>query len=148
MYHLSEMKYPPLAIVLSSLLAVAGCYVPPGPGQPGGPPGQADVKNVELERIEAELSSANARLTELGRRSDRLAEKVNELGFVTRQLRAQLKAVGDAPRMRDHYKRLLAESQLENETLKRHIAELEKRAGGATTAPAPAPPPAVEGEAP
>ena len=108
--------------------------------EPKGPP--KDPKDSKIEQLQADVDTLTARVEELGKRNDRLVEKLNELEFLKGQLTKQLKAVADAPRMRDYYKDLVTQRQLEIERLKRQIQALEKALEKAlripTTAPATA----------
>ena len=107
--------------------------------EPKGPP--KDPKDSKIEQLQADVDTLTARVEELGKRNDRLVEKLNELEFLKGQLTKQLKAVADAPRMRDYYKDLVTQRQLEVARLRRRIQALEKAPKVPTTAPATAPAP-------
>ena len=128
-------------LALAAAVSAAGCNMKDWKlgrsKEPETPPEEA--RDVRVQQLQAEIDTLGARVDELGKRNDRLTEKLNQAEFINDQLGKQLKAVADAPRMRDFYRDLSAEQQLEIERLKRRIRVLERLLGIPSTAPATRP---------
>lgn len=128
-------------LALAAAVSAAGCNMKGWnlgrSKEPESPPEEA--KDTKVQQLQAEIDTLRARVDELGKRNDRLTEKLNQAEFINDQLAKQLKVVANAPRMRDYYKDLAAERQLEVERLTRRIRTLEKLLGIPSTAPATRP---------
>jgi len=128
-------------LALAAAVSAAGCNMKDWKlgrsKEPEAPPEEA--RDTKVQQLQAEIDTLGARVEELGKRNDRLTEKLNQAEFINDQLAKQLKVVAGAPRMRDYYKDLAAERQLEIERLTRRIRRLEKLLGIPSTAPATRP---------
>ena len=82
--------------------------------------------NEEISRLKEQIRLKDEKIKELSLRADRLAEKVRKLEFLNEQLQKQLEAVGDAPKQRDRYKKMLINKELEIKRLEDKIKKLEQ----------------------
>jgi len=80
----------------------------------------------EISRLKEQIRLKDEKIAELRQRSDRLAEKVRKLEFLNEQLQKQLEAVGDAPKQRDRYKKMLINKELEIKRLEDKIKKLQQ----------------------
>ena len=76
--------------------------------------------------MKEQIRLKDEKIAELRQRSDRLAEKVRKLEFLNEQLQKQLEAVGDAPKQRDRYKKMLINKELEIKRLEEKIKKLQQ----------------------
>lgn len=128
-------------LALAAAVSAAGCNMKGWnlgrSKEPERPPEEA--KDTKVQQLQAEIDTLEARVDELGKRNNRLTEKLNQAEFINEQRSKQLKAVADAPRMREYYKDLAAQRQLEVERLTQRIRTLEKLLGIPSTVPATRP---------
>ena len=82
--------------------------------------------NEEIIRLKEQIHLKDEKIKELCLRADRLAEKVRKLEFLNEQLQKQLEAVGDAPKQRDRYKKMLINKELEIKRLEDKIKKLQQ----------------------
>jgi len=82
--------------------------------------------NEEISRLKEQIRLKDEKIKELSLRADRLAEKVRKLEFLNELLQKQLEAVGDAPKQRDRYKKMLINKELEIKRLEDKIKKLQE----------------------
>ena len=124
-------------IMLLAAMVSAGCEFDNDFGTPpGGREPRKTAKDLEIERLQALSDSLRAQLKERGDDYEKLRVKLNKQEFINKQLEEQLKAVGDAPRERDKYRKRAIEMMLTVERLKERIATLEERLGVPASQPA------------
>ena len=122
-------------ILLLAVMASAGCEFDNEFGAGGREP-RKTAKDIEIERLQAEADDLHAQLKERGDDYKKLETELTRLEFTNDQLNKQIKAVGDAPRERDKYRRSAIDLMLKVERLKQRIATLEELLGIPASRPA------------
>ena len=103
-------------LILTSLaMLLPGCPV-------AGPPAGGAVSQEERNRLlQVQVNASSERIAELQARCDKLDIEIRRLSSLNHQLEEQLKAVGDAPRQRDMYKRQVRDLTAEVERLRTRL---------------------------
>ena len=117
-----------LILPMTILLSLTGCQLKTwnlSSKQPE-PTTVSSSTNEEISRLKEQIRLKDEKIAELRQRSDRLAEKVRKLEFLNEQLQKQLEAVGDAPRQRDRYKKMLINKELEIKRLEDKVKKLQQ----------------------
>ena len=118
-----------LILPMTILLSLTGCQLKTwnlSSKQPEPTTVSSSTTNEEISRLKEQIRLKDEKIKELSLRADRLAEKVRKLEFLNEQLQKQLEAVGDAPKQRDRYKKMLINKELEIKRLEDKIKKLQQ----------------------
>ena len=117
-----------LILPMTILLSLAGCQLKTWnlSSKQTEPTTVPSSTSEEISRLKEQIRLKDEKIKELSLRADRLAEKVRKLEFLNEQLQKQLEAVGDAPKQRDRYKKMLINKELEIKRLEDKIKKLQQ----------------------